>query len=105
MTRRAVEEETRMADRNPNPNSPDAGGAPGTPGWVKAFGIVAIVLVLLVALAVFTGLGGPHGPQRHESSGDAGGHARSFSASRNAGDPARSADPKQAAPAVWMTIA
>jgi hypothetical protein len=93
-----------MADRNPDPNSPDVGGAPGTPGWVKAFGIVAIVLVLLVAFALFTGLGGPHGPQRHESSDDAGAHATPSSASRNAGDPGRSADVKQAAPAVWVTI-
>jgi hypothetical protein len=43
---------------------------PGTPRWVKMFGIIAIVLVLLIAIMLLTG----HGPGRHTSSGDAGGH-------------------------------
>ena len=47
---------------------------PGTPRWVKVFGIIAIVLFLFVLLNVLTG-GGPHGPGRHASSGEAGGHA------------------------------
>ena len=46
---------------------------PGTPRWVKVFGIIAIVLFLFVLLSVLAG-GGPHGPGRHASSGEAGGH-------------------------------
>ena len=48
---------------------------PGTPRWVKMFGIIAIVLVLLIALMLLTG----HGPGRHNSSGDTGGHVTPFS--------------------------
>ena len=47
---------------------------PGTPRWVKVSGIVVGVLVLLVVIIVFTGIGGPHGPGRHASPGEAGGH-------------------------------
>lgn len=47
---------------------------PGLPRWMKISGIIAIVLALLVAVIVFTGIGGPHGPGRHMSSGDPGGH-------------------------------
>ena len=46
---------------------------PGTPRWVKVSGIIAIVLLLFVLLNVLTG-GGPHGPGRHASSAEAGGH-------------------------------
>jgi hypothetical protein len=52
----------------------DAPPYPGTPRWVKVFGIIAIVLVLFVLFAVLAGGGGPHGPGRHVSSGEAGGH-------------------------------
>ena len=47
---------------------------PGTPRWVKVFGIIAIVLLLLVVILVLAGGGGPHGPGRHASSSEAGGH-------------------------------
>ncbi len=47
---------------------------PGTPRWVKVSGIVVGVVVVLVAIVVFIGVAGPHGPGRHASSGEAGGH-------------------------------
>jgi hypothetical protein len=49
---------------------------PGTPRWVKVFGVIAIVLALFVLFVLLTGVGGPHGPGRHMSPGDAGGHTR-----------------------------
>jgi hypothetical protein len=45
---------------------------PGIPRWVKVFGIIVIVVVLLVVAITF--ICGEHGPGRHTSSGDAGGH-------------------------------
>jgi hypothetical protein len=46
---------------------------PGAPRWVKISGIVLGILVLLAAAIVFVGVGG-HGPDRHASPGEAGGH-------------------------------
>jgi hypothetical protein len=53
---------------------PGRGSTPSTPRWVKVFGIIFIVLVLLVVIIMFTGVGGKHGPSRHISSGNPGGH-------------------------------
>jgi ABC-type transporter Mla subunit MlaD len=49
-------------------------GTAGTPRWVKVFGIVAFVVVVLVVVMLVIGRGG-HGPSRHTSFGDTGGHA------------------------------
>jgi hypothetical protein len=72
-----------MADPTPYPDSsddtgagPDRGSIPSTPRWVKVFGLIAIVLALFVLFVVLTGIGGPHGPGRHMSFGDVGGHTR-----------------------------
>jgi hypothetical protein len=56
----------------------DRGSSAGTPRWVYVFGIIALVLVLLFAIVMLIGAGG-HGPGRHASPGDAGGHAPSSS--------------------------
>lgn len=48
---------------------------PGTPRWVKVFGIIATLLFLFVLHNSITGGGGSHGPGRHASSGEAGGHS------------------------------
>jgi hypothetical protein len=47
---------------------------PGTPRWVKVFGIIAIVLLQFVLFRRLSGGDGPHSPDRHASSGEAGGH-------------------------------
>lgn len=50
---------------------------PGTPRWVKLSGIFIGILFLLVVIVVFTDVGGgDHGPGRHASPGEAGGHRR-----------------------------
>lgn len=54
---------------DPEPR-PDLRPPPAVPGWVKVSGIVALVLALLIAIVLLTGIGGPHGPARHEPSGD-----------------------------------
>ena len=49
---------------------------PGTPRWVKVFGILAGLLFLFVLYSILTG-GGGHGPSRHGSPGEGGGHTGS----------------------------
>lgn len=55
----------------------DHGVPTTTPHWVKVFGIILIAFLLLVALILLIG-GGEHGPGRHLSSSDTGGHAPSL---------------------------
>jgi len=52
--------------------APSTGTPYRTPRWVKVFGIIGIVVILLIVIALVTGLGGPHGPGRHNPSGEAG---------------------------------
>ena len=49
---------------------------PGTPRWIKVFGILAGLLFLFVLYSILTG-GGGHGPSRHGSPGEGGGHTGS----------------------------
>lgn len=50
---------------------------PGAPRWVKVSGILISVLILLLAAVVFVGVEG-HGPGRHASPGEVGGHGRGW---------------------------
>jgi hypothetical protein len=67
------------------PRDSDPNGYTGTPRWVKVFGIVVVVLVLLFVVLKLTGIGGEHGPARHMSSGDTGGHTLPSSVTKPGG--------------------
>jgi hypothetical protein len=73
--RRAIDEDTHMADPLPYPHSngntgdrPDSGSTTSTPRWVKVFGIIALVLILLFVILHLAGvgLGGHRQPIVHE---------------------------------------
>jgi hypothetical protein len=72
-----------MADSTASSDSGAASDGPSRPGaplWVKIFAVIAVVAVIMVAVMLLAG--GDHGPGRH-SSGDAGGPARTSSATQS----------------------
>lgn len=69
-----------MVDPSPYPDSNagtgvgiDRESTTGAPRWVYVFGIIALVVVLAFVILMLVG-GGSHGPGRHTSSADPGGH-------------------------------
>ena len=59
-----------------DPDSASNAPPPGTPRWLKVFGVIAGLLFLFILYSIATG-GGGHGPSRHASTGQGGGHGGS----------------------------
>jgi hypothetical protein len=70
-----------MADPPSSPERDTSADRPttGTPRWVKVSGIIALTVLLLLLLMLLL-TGGNHGPGRHLSSRELGGHLGSMSA-------------------------